>query len=221
MQSEVRRMLSLERIMVMIIVSHEGEIIAGRRLIGMLRNGTDHELRRPGLTLVELLVVLSTISLLLALLLPAILYAREAGRRSSCQGNLRQILLAEKLREGYHKPRQPNSARGWQIDILPFIEAKLLADEIDNNPSLDPETVCPLARRRPAILSCPSAIEVESTIPTNPAAQYGGWYDVPLGSSEPWIISPAYNMAGQQTAHPGGYNRGNPIDGGVKFVASE
>ncbi len=102
--------------------------------------------RRQGFTLIELLVVISIIGVLVGLLLPAINAAREAGRRTQCLNNQRQVGLGL---QGYVNARNnfPNSvtwwnapnyesgdmsngqARGgsaplhsWVVDILPYIE---------------------------------------------------------------------------------------------------
>lgn len=52
-----------------------------------------------GFTMIESMTVIGIISILVALLLPAVQSAREGARRARCQGNLRQIGLAL---ESYH-----------------------------------------------------------------------------------------------------------------------
>jgi prepilin-type N-terminal cleavage/methylation domain-containing protein len=90
--------------------------------------------RRAGFTLVELLVVIAIIGILVALLLPAIQFAREAARRTSCLNNLNPVGLAsiqhEMLRRYYANKTETGTARpSWIIAILPYMEEETLFNE--------------------------------------------------------------------------------------------
>lgn len=66
-----------------------------------------------GFTLIELLVVISIISLLVALLLPALANAREAGRRITCLTNLKSMNQAANMYAGDWRdfvPREGNES---------------------------------------------------------------------------------------------------------------
>ncbi len=105
-------------------------------------------MNRTGFTLVELLVVIAIIGVLVALLLPAVQAAREAGRRSQCSNNLRQLgLAAHNFHDTYKKLPSSNRASttstvrssGFTF-LLPFIEQKNIYDQYDLNKNWDDNT---------------------------------------------------------------------------------
>lgn len=90
---------------------------------------------RKGFTLVELLVVIAIISLLIAMLLPAIQAARESGRRAACASNLRQLATAVHVLHERHNLMPTywgwftgdgtygKSAYGsWYVHLMPVME---------------------------------------------------------------------------------------------------
>jgi prepilin-type N-terminal cleavage/methylation domain-containing protein/prepilin-type processing-associated H-X9-DG protein len=110
---------------------------------------------RSGFTLVELLVVIAIIGILVALLLPAIQAAREAGRRISCGNNVKQLALSMHNYHDVHNSlpinygtfnpaiqgsqyNTQNTGKSWMVGILPFIEQKKLYDQIAWNDPNDP-----------------------------------------------------------------------------------
>jgi prepilin-type N-terminal cleavage/methylation domain-containing protein/prepilin-type processing-associated H-X9-DG protein len=50
--------------------------------------------KKRGFTLIELLVVIAVIAILMAILMPALSRAKEAGQRAVCMGNLKSITLS-------------------------------------------------------------------------------------------------------------------------------
>jgi prepilin-type N-terminal cleavage/methylation domain-containing protein len=69
-----------------------------------------------GFTLIELLVVIAIIALLAAMLLPALASAKEAGKRTACLNNMRQIglglIMYTDENDGHLPPRaHPTAAR--------------------------------------------------------------------------------------------------------------
>jgi prepilin-type N-terminal cleavage/methylation domain-containing protein/prepilin-type processing-associated H-X9-DG protein len=105
---------------------------------------------RVAFTLIELLVVIAVIGALVGLLLPAIQSAREAGRRTQCQNQLRQLGTAANCCATDLKTF-PGGVRQWFFnssvtfrgvplfaELLPYLENKsLLANWHYDNPMLN------------------------------------------------------------------------------------
>src|SRR5205823_6422881 len=113
--------------------------------------GGSHMTRRPGFTLVEMLVVVAIVAVLVGLLMPAVQKVREAAARAKCQNNAKQVALGV---HAYHdvysqfptyngvgplgvstasttQASSPQLVYGsYVMHILPFIEQKPLYDSI-------------------------------------------------------------------------------------------
>jgi len=144
-----------------------------------------HPVRRQGFTLVELLVVIAIIGILIALLLPAVQAAREAGRRSQCSNNLRNLAQAVHM---YHDtsnmlppinsertstpPALVNGGVGWSWITLisPYIEQAHIYNGVNwvhrfphittvnppRHPAQGKSNAIVSAELRSAILLCPT-----------------------------------------------------------------
>jgi prepilin-type N-terminal cleavage/methylation domain-containing protein/prepilin-type processing-associated H-X9-DG protein len=122
--------------------------------------------RRQGFTLVELLVVIAIIGTLIALLLPAVQKARDAGNRVRCMNHLKQIGIALHQyhdvefsfppamdvtqerdaqghyvqTDGHNTPGDPRFYWSWMARILPYLEQENLYRQADDWTKLYPDT---------------------------------------------------------------------------------
>ena len=127
-----------------------------------------------GFTLVELLVVITIIGILVAMLLPAVNSAREAGRNVQCKNNLKQMgeaCLAHEEAQGIfptggwgyfwvgdpdcgYGSQQPG---GWVYNILPYAEQNALHDlgRYGSN-SVKQQTILQLVASPLSFTNCPT-----------------------------------------------------------------
>lgn len=177
---------------------------------------------RRAFSLIELLVVMVIIAMLIALLVPGINRAREAGRRASCQNNLKQMGLAIANHEAQQRkyptswkvtlPDAAGNIAGWsaQAQILPHLEQGGLFSKIDfsvgyNNAvpitTADGVATRLSAMRIPTYL-CPSERRDEAKITSGLPSDYPANYAVNLGT---WFVyDPTTGTGGNGAFYPKG-----------------
>lgn len=100
--------------------------------------------RRTGFTLVEILVVITIITILVAMLLPAVQSAREAARKNQCLNNIKQFGVAFQNYVMSHEVLPPGIVRNkhscipadtnnttWIAQILGYLELETIHKRID------------------------------------------------------------------------------------------
>ena len=157
-----------------------------------------------GFTLVEMLIVIAIIGILIALLMPAVQAAREAGRRGQCENNLHQLGTALEGYVGDHgcfpcgcrgdgKRRDENW--GWGAIVLPYLEYKdiYLQLGVDKQKLMDLFSDAGnkvLLQTKLPVFCCPSD-PTPDLVPTDLRAFWGH------GNTEEWPLAKANYVACQ------------------------
>lgn len=120
--------------------------------------------RRSGFTILELLTVFGIISTLAAIILPAVGSAREAAWRMQCTSQLKQIGIAlhsyhevcGSFPAGWQWEQTQNSAYGWAVPLLPYLEQSAIYAQSNRNVPLSHPDNAKVRATSIKMLICPS-----------------------------------------------------------------
>jgi prepilin-type N-terminal cleavage/methylation domain-containing protein/prepilin-type processing-associated H-X9-DG protein len=139
-----------------------------------------------GFTLIELLVVIAIIALLAAILFPVFARSRENARRSSCQSNVKQLLLAVAQYQQDFDERYPSymmvgtngtGLGGWSQFIQPYVKSN-------------------------QVFTCPSDPDKTSTPASLSNAGYGPVFPTSYGMNSQFTTGAWYGILMSQVAQP-------------------
>ncbi len=174
-------------------------------------------------------MVIATIGILVALLLPAIQAAREAARRTSCLNKIRQIVLASQNfadSNGHFPASSDVQFFSHLAQILPYHEEKNLHDLIDYDFSWDDPENQQAADTPVPIFKCPSIdggqptwINVQATKILNEDSEVRGHYIAVMGAKNdcPSKVGDPYTV---ETSCGGG-NPDGIATNGIMYPQSE
>lgn len=131
--------------------------------------------QRRAFTLVEMLVVIAIIGILVGLTIPAIQYAREQARKTTCKNNLKQVHLATQQFLGQYQkypsggwgfgwvgdPERPvgkEQPGGFFYSILPYMERQGLyqTSKIEPDPTMKDAARLEMIQEYIPVYTCPS-----------------------------------------------------------------
>jgi prepilin-type processing-associated H-X9-DG protein/prepilin-type N-terminal cleavage/methylation domain-containing protein len=165
----------------------------------MMRTRDGHSLRvlrRAGFTVLELLTVIGIVSTLAAIVLPAVGSAREAARRMQCVNQLKQVGIAlhsyhevcGSFPAGWQWEATNNSAYGWAVPLLPYLEQNAIFEQTDRNRVLTHPANARARGTSIGLLLCPSDL-AEPTFLLS-------WEDEVAGTSGPLFDLPTASYFG-------------------------
>ncbi len=132
-------------------------------------------LRFASFTLVELLVVIAIISILSALLLPALRNARQSAINARCVSNVKQLTLMTLLYTNDNDYYLPVAITGswsfgtWSSQLAPYAGIKKSSTQVDN-PHLDQGPACFYFIPLDSVFYCPVA--AKGALGSNNGARY-------------------------------------------------
>lgn len=145
--------------------------------------------RCVGFTLIELLVVVFVIAILAALLLPAVQAAREASRRLTCAGNLKQIGIGVANYESTYDRLPASWGYSTFARILPYLEHSTIANSINFSVDTSSKQNTTSNLSRVNTFLCPS--DYQNGPVSNYASNVGGRFMPGKGvfgeHPDPWI----------------------------------